>query len=190
MVSFSGLDLVEFIMILTRGNLLADSGSFSRSKMILHGGGRKYYSSLSSASFKMEGFCEICKSFCYSNFRGTIVIQCTINSAIKANRHSYLGQNIDLIVNNAFELSRRLAPFANIVFVQPQMPISELFCSCILQKNAFSALLSSLAKFNIIGHENTSALKQKWHSSDGYHLHDEGNTEFWSKIRDDLISLL
>lgn len=189
-VSFSGLDLVEYIMILTRGNLLGDSDAFSRSKMILHQGGRQYYSNAGLESFRIDRFCDICKGCCYSNFRGTVVIQSTINSAIKANRNSYLNQNINMIVNNAFELTRRLAPFAKIVFVHPQMPISKLFSSCILQKNAFSALLSSLAKFPYIGHHHLSAMEQKWHSFDGYHLGDEGSTLFWSKIRDDLISLL
>ena len=189
-VSFSGLDLVEYIMLLTRGNLLCDSDAFSRSKMILHQGGRNFYSHLDSASFRIDRFCDICKDNCYSKFRGAIIIQCTINSAIKANRFSYRNQNIDLIVNNTFELSRRLAPFAEIYYVQPQKPISNLFSNCVLQKNAFSALISSLAKFNIVGLDYSSALKQRWHSPDGYHLGDDGNTAFWSKVRDDLNKLL
>ena len=155
----------------------------------MQAGGRQYYGKQKSSQFFIEQFCDFCKTSCYKHFRGTIVIQCTINTAIKANRTSYQDQDIDLLVKNAFEVTRRVSQYADIKFVHPQMPTAKLFINCELQKKAFTELLWSLSKYDNIGFDSSMAKNNKWHGKDGYHLERKANTSFWSKIKDDLAHL-
>ena len=185
-VAFSGCCLLEYILIITRGSLLSQRSSHDRSPFVLHGSGRNFYGKLSSSQFQIIDFCDECKGNCYQEYSGKICIQVSLNTAIKANRASYKGQNVPLLVQNAFEVTKKVAPNASINFALPQEPKSHLYQNCQLQTDAFSSLIQSLEKYPIIGFAPTEAKKRNWHGDDNLHLNDKGNDEYWGKIKMDL----
>ena len=185
-VSFSGCCLLEYIFLISQGSLLSQGSAHDRSKFVLHGAGRSFYGKLQASKFKINSFCDECKSDCYSQFTGTICIQVSLNTAIKANRPSYQGQNVSLLVQNAYEVSAKVAPKATIVFALPQEPVSYLYLNCEKQTAAFSRLIKSLKQYPNIGFGPREAKNQKWHGKDRLHLDDEGSQAYWAKIKTDL----
>ena len=156
---------------------------------MLHLGGREFYGKMPASQFEIKPFCDQCKSSCYNDFRGTITIQNTLNTAIKASRKSFLNQQIDHFVKTAYELTSLVAPLAQITFVIPQMPISTLFTECKIQTKAFSDILIALSNYHNIGHDHLKSKNSNWHGRDRLHLSDEGNRHYWEKIKLDLERL-
>ena len=50
-VSFSGCDLLEYILLITKGSLLSENRAFSRGNLILQAGGRQYYGKQNPIAF-------------------------------------------------------------------------------------------------------------------------------------------
>ena len=185
-ISMSGMCLLEYILIISRGSLVQSTSCFSRSSNMLHSGGREFYGKMPASEFEIQPFCDQCKSSCYSDFRGTITIQNTLNSAIKAARTSFLNQNIPHLVKTAYELTSLVAPRAQITFAIPQMPISSLFTESEIQTKAFSEMLFSLSNYHTIGYDHLKSKNSYWHGRDKLHLSNEGNRQYWQKIKQDL----
>ena len=184
--SYSGLDLVDLLVLLNYGRLFLNQ---TDEKPITYKN-RSFFGNR-NGTIPQHSVCRTCNHNCAKIFNGNLIIQVSLNNSLKASYSGFENQNISNIFRLVeLKIEQMFPKLKKLVWIRPLRPIEEKWVRSAKNRFIFKEILDQLKNKKYCIGDEQFAIDEKAHCYDGIHLRRDSSERYFRIILSKLEELL